>query len=218
MALREQRKASTSQAIVDSAMVLFQRRRFADVSVDEIAAAAGIGRRTFFRYFPTKEDVVLDRRRLDREYASTALRARLPGEDDVGLVLRVLAELQRRAFAVFRPEHQRHLHRLTHSEPELAARSWLFMEEVRDIVVAGLTGPNSDRSEVLRARVLASSCIMVVDAGITTWIEGGMREDLEALLAEGAEHLRHGLAGPRAQACALPAQAAGTPAPARRRR
>ncbi|MDP9223407.1 MAG: TetR family transcriptional regulator [Actinomycetota bacterium] len=190
--LRETKKASTSQAIVDAAMELFKGRHFSDVSIDEIAAAAGIARRTFFRYFPTKEDVCLDRRRLDREFAAAALRARAPGEDDVTLVMRVLVEVQRRAFAAFKPEHQLELHRLTHFEPELAARSWLLMEEVRDVLVAGLVSSNSDRSELLRARVLSSACIMVVDAGITTWIEGAMREDLDAVLAEGADHLRRG--------------------------
>jgi AcrR family transcriptional regulator len=192
--LRETKRANTSQAIVDSAMMLFKGRHFSDVSVDEIAAAAGVARRTFFRYFPTKEDVLLDRRRIDRVFAAAALRTRLPGEDDIALVMRVVEEVQRRAFAMFKPEHQLELHRLTHLEPELAARSWLLMEEVRGIVVAGLVGPNAGRSEVLRARVLASACIMVIDAGITTWIEGGMSDDLTETLAEGAAHLRQGFA------------------------
>jgi len=143
LGLRETKKATTAQAIVDAVMTLFEGRHFADVSVDEIAAAAGIARRTFFRYFPTKEDVFLDRRRLDRDYAAAALRDRPPGEDDVALVMRVLAELQRRAFAAFRPEHQAELHRLTHFEPELAARSWLLMEEIREILVAGLVHPDA---------------------------------------------------------------------------
>ena len=195
--LRETKKGNTSQAIVDAAMDLMKGRRFSDVSVDEIAARAGIGRRTFFRYFPTKEDVFLDRRRLDRKFARTALAARAPDEDDVALVMRVVAEVQRRAFAVFGPQHQLELHRLSHFEPELAARSWLLMEEVRDILVAGLVSPDADRSEVLRARVLASACIMVVDAGITTWVEGGMHDDLPAILAQGAEHLRHGFSPAR---------------------
>jgi AcrR family transcriptional regulator len=194
--LRETKKARTSQAIVDAAMELLRGRRFAEVSVDDIAAAAGIGRRTFFRYFPTKEDVLLDRRRLDRAWVVDALGTRAPGEDDVALVMRVLAELQRRAFAAFRPEHQLELHRLTHNEPELTARSWLLMEEIRALVVDGVIGRQPKRRAVMRARVLASACIMVVDAGVTTWIEGGMREDLGAILAEGAEHLRRGFAMP----------------------
>lgn len=105
-ALREAKKADTAQAIVDAAMELVRGRRFADVTIDEIAAAARIGRRTFFRYFPTKEDVFLDRRRIDRVFIAAALRARPSGEDDVGVSMRVLGEVQRRAFAPFKPEHQ----------------------------------------------------------------------------------------------------------------
>jgi len=194
--LRERKRASTSQAIIDAAMELLSNRRFADVSIDQIAAAAGIGRRTFFRYFPTKEDIFLDRRRIDRDFISLALRERSPGEDDVGLVMRVLEEVQRRGFALFKPQHQRELHRLTHSEPELAARSWLHMEEVREIMGTGLTKPNGSRTELLRTRVLVSACIMAVDAAITTWIEGGMREDLSAILDEATDHLRRGFARP----------------------
>lgn len=194
-ALREAKRASTSQAIVDAALELVRGRRFAEVTVDEIAAAAGIGRRTFFRYFPTKEDVFLDRRRIDRDLIAAALGERARGEDDVALVMRVLAEVQRRGFAVFKPDQHLELHRLTHLEPELAARSWLLMEEVRDLLVAGLVGRDAGRSELLRARVLASACIMAVDAGVTTWIEDGQRRDLGAILAEGAEHLRSGFRG-----------------------
>lgn len=195
--LREARRAGTAQSIVDAAMKLVHGRRFRDISVEEIATAAGIGRRTFFRYFPTKEDVFLDRRRIDRSFIASELGARAGQEDDVGLLMRVLAEVQRRAFAPFRPEHQADLHRLTHFEPELAARSWLLMEEVRDLLVMGLVGPEADASALLRARVLASACIMVMDTGITTWIEGGAGGDLESILDEGADHLRQGFA-PRA--------------------
>jgi AcrR family transcriptional regulator len=190
--LRESKRATTAQRIVDAAMDLMDGRRFVDVSIDEIAAAAGIGRRTFFRYFPTKEDVFLDRRRVDRAYAFEALAHRGANEDDVALVMRVLAELQRRTFAAFRPEQQVGLHRLSHGEPELAARSWLLMEEVRDVAVKGLVGNSRSTKALLRARVLVSACIMVVDVGVTTWLESGMTQDLDAILAEGAGHLRRG--------------------------
>ena len=193
--LRETKRGATSQAIVDAAMRLVEERRFADVSVDEIAAAAGISRRTFFRYFPTKEDVILDRRRVDRAYVAMALDAPEPGEDAVGQVMRVLVEVQRRAFGMFRPEHQLALHRLTHEEPELTARSWLLLEEVRDAVVGALVGRAEGARELLRTRVLVSACIMVVDTAITTWIEGGMRDDLDGFLDAGADHVRRGFGG-----------------------
>lgn len=194
--LREAKKASTAQAIVDAAMELFRGKQFDDVSIDEIARAAGIGRRTFFRYFPAKEDLFLDRRRLDRDIVLAAMRTRASGEDDIALVMRVLEEVQRQGVAMVRQEHQSELHRLTHFDPKLAARSWLLMEEARDMLIAGLVPPGADRSELYRARVLVSACIMVIDTAITTWIEGGMREDLGTIISEGANHVRQGFSAP----------------------
>ena len=56
--LREQKKAHTREAVVQAANTLFTRDGFENVTVDQIAVAAGISRRTFFRYFPVKEAVV----------------------------------------------------------------------------------------------------------------------------------------------------------------
>jgi AcrR family transcriptional regulator len=192
--LRQAKKANTAQAIVDAAMALFRGRQFSDVSVDDIAAAAGIGRRTFFRYFPTKEDLFLDWRRVDRDFVLAALRTRAPGEDDIGLVMRVIGDVQRQGVVMVRPEHQVEFHRLTHFDPRLSARSWLLMEKARGFLVEGLVGSTPAPSELLRARVLVSACIMVMDTAITTWIEGGMQEDLEAIVAVGVAHVRNGFA------------------------
>jgi AcrR family transcriptional regulator len=51
-------RASTREAVEAVAIELLLREGYANVTVDRIAAAAGIGRTTFFRYFPTKADVV----------------------------------------------------------------------------------------------------------------------------------------------------------------
>jgi AcrR family transcriptional regulator len=192
--LRARKKAATEQAIVDAAMKLFTKRGFAVTTVEDIAAAAGIGRRTLFRYFPTKQDIMLDPRRLDRAFARAALRERRAGADDIEHVMTVLAELQRRAFAVFRPEHQRVLHRLSHDEPALAARSFLLMQEMRDLLVEALLPKRASRAEQLRARLLAMTCIVAVDTSVTMWVEGGMKEDLHKILGEAEARLRGGFA------------------------
>jgi len=192
--LRARKKAATEQAIVDAAMRLFGQHGFGATTVDEIAAAAGVGRRTFFRYFPTKEDVVLDPRRLDRASTRAALRERRARVDDVEHVMGVLQEVQRRGFAVFRRKHQRVLHRLSHDEPALAARSFILMQEMRDLVVAALLPKRASRSKRLRARLLAMACIVAVDTSVTMWVEGGMKEDLGQILADAGARLRGGFA------------------------
>jgi AcrR family transcriptional regulator len=57
--LRERKREETRRRITDAGMCLFIEQGIDATTVDEIAAAAGISRRTFFHYFPSKDDILL---------------------------------------------------------------------------------------------------------------------------------------------------------------
>jgi AcrR family transcriptional regulator len=59
LGLRERKKAKTRATIQAHALRLFAQQGYAETTVDEIVEAAEVSQSTFFRYFPTKEDVVL---------------------------------------------------------------------------------------------------------------------------------------------------------------
>ncbi|MDN2710893.1 TetR/AcrR family transcriptional regulator [Janthinobacterium sp. SUN118] len=76
--LRSRKRLATRQAISNVATRLFFVRGFDQVTVDEIAAAASVGRMTVFNHFPRKEDMFFDREEEGRELLRAALRQRDP--------------------------------------------------------------------------------------------------------------------------------------------
>jgi AcrR family transcriptional regulator len=77
--LRARKKARTHDAIADAAISLFLAHGFDHVSVNDIAAAAEVSKPTLFRYFATKEDLVLHRFADHKGEAARVVRDRQPG-------------------------------------------------------------------------------------------------------------------------------------------
>jgi AcrR family transcriptional regulator len=75
---QSRKRLATRQGISDAATRLFLERGFDHVTVDEIAAAADVGRMTVFNHFPRKEDLFFDRDEEGREMLREALRQRDP--------------------------------------------------------------------------------------------------------------------------------------------
>ncbi|MFZ6875891.1 TetR/AcrR family transcriptional regulator [Undibacterium sp. Di27W] len=88
--LRTRKRLAMRQGISDAATRLFQERGFDHVTVDEIAAAADVGRMTVFNHFPRKEDMFFDRDEEAREMLRASLRQRDPAISPIE-TLRLLA-------------------------------------------------------------------------------------------------------------------------------
>ena len=76
MSLRETKQAETRSKITDATVDLLLARGLQGTLVDEIAAAACISRRTFFNYFPTKQDVFAEWFRRQGDYLAACVSAR----------------------------------------------------------------------------------------------------------------------------------------------
>lgn len=79
--LRKIKADAVAASIVETALTLFDQKGFDRVTVDEIASASGISRRSLFRYFATKEDIVVSGHAAFGERIIEIVKSRPQGED-----------------------------------------------------------------------------------------------------------------------------------------
>jgi AcrR family transcriptional regulator len=185
--LRERNKARRRERITDAALRLFAERGFEGATIDEIAAAAEVSRRTFFRYFARKEDVILDWKRAMAEQLREALAARPASEAPLDAVPRALATVAAAYGA--QPELTLGLMRLFESGPELRAGSdYEAWDAVLTDGIAERLGVDPLRDPL--PRLVATVGFAVLTATVHSWGESGGEQDLTVLLDEGFAALR----------------------------
>ena len=90
--LRERRKQEARQAISGTAMTMFAAQGFDEVTISQVADAAGVSKMTVTNYFPRKEDLVFDRAEAIIGSLADAVAARAPGESLLAAIRRDYAE------------------------------------------------------------------------------------------------------------------------------
>jgi AcrR family transcriptional regulator len=125
---RDRKKLETRRALAEAAIALFDAQGFEDTTVEEIAEAVDVSRRTFHRYFARKEDVLFAdaSERLGRFRAT--LHDRPPGEAVATSVRVALRELA--SDLSLRPEVERTRFRLIASSPSLRAHHLRYQDEL----------------------------------------------------------------------------------------
>lgn len=177
----------TSRAELEQvALDLFARHGFEATTVEDIAEAAGIARRTFFRYFPSKNDVVWG----DFESLLTAMEAWLAATDADVPVLDAVAD------AVVRfnslppaavPAHRQRMSMILHV-PALQAHSALRYADWRAVIARFVAGrPGGEAVAALVGHVALAAAV----AAYEQWLADDAA-DLSALLAGSFAQLRDG--------------------------
>jgi AcrR family transcriptional regulator len=193
--LRERRRTRTRLMIQGEALRLFAEKGYAQTTIEEIADAAAISPRTFFRYFPTKEDVVLWDE-YDPEAAE--LLAARPSAEPVAESCRAI--IRETLGGLFRRDPAELLARvrLLSSVPELRARflemqaSWLSSTEIEDSdLVAALTRRHVADDRQLRVIVAALSAAVTI--AIDEWQRDGGKPDLLVLFDKTVDALATGI-------------------------
>ena len=144
LGLRERKKLKTRAAIQDHALRLFRDQGYSQTTIEQIAEAAEVSPSTFFRYFPTKEDVVMfdatDPLMFDAFEAQ-------PAELSVIEAMRRSFRAVYESFSPEQLERERERQRLASTEPELRARAITFFADTIEtmvVVVARRTGRPAD--------------------------------------------------------------------------
>ena len=178
------------QEITDAALELFLERGFDATTVDQIAEAAGISRRSFFRYFDTKEDVVLGDLTALGEQVHAALLAR-PSDETAWVALRAAFETLRDPARS--PATELAVAEISHGAPSLRARhleKHLYWQELlAPEVEKRLSTANPTRPD-LQARAILAAALACLDTAVEAWRRSGGRADLGELFDEAVAAVR----------------------------
>jgi AcrR family transcriptional regulator len=153
------------------AVNLFAERGFDAVTVDDIAAAAGISQRTFFRYFATKDEVVLDYERRLHERLVVAVAERPAAEGPVTALRN--AYLATSQVAPEDREHVVRLGRILAAAPGLQATAHgtrtTSNDDLVELIAARMGAPAGDA----RPRAVVAAMAAVAATEWAAWVEGG---------------------------------------------
>ncbi len=171
---RESKKAATRTAIVAAALRLFGERGYRAVLVEELAEVAGISRRTFFRYFPSKEAVLF----ADHGDRVAVVRAALlSAGDDVHAWAAIRGALITLAEGVTADrERQVARWRIVEGDVDLLAADRAHDLELEATIAEALARDYLEHD----ARVLAGALMGAVRAVIRSWFEADGEWDLVA--------------------------------------
>jgi AcrR family transcriptional regulator len=169
MGLREDKKAQTRLHISNVATELFLEHGFANVTVAEVAQAAGISKMTVFNYFDTKEDLLLDRQPDDVAALCAAVSDRQAGESVTEALRRLcLTSLNGRCLAIVNSDRASKFWLEVRANQDLTNRALQQRMELQDELAATLADAIPGQ---WRAQAAARLIVATLETVFTTMID-----------------------------------------------
>jgi AcrR family transcriptional regulator len=188
--LRERKRTRTRLMIQGEAMRLIAEKGYENTTVDDIAYAAAISPRTFFRYFPTKEDVVIW-----DEYDPIVpeLFAARPADEPLAESLRSF--LHQALGGLYERDREQLLlrARLLTTVPELRARLRDDQRTGERRMAEHLAERRGVPVDDLAVQVLAAAFGATIIVALERWVEDDGKSDLMELLDRALESLAAGM-------------------------
>jgi len=160
---RARKRLATRQSISNVATRLFLARGFDQVTVDEIAASADVGRMTVFNHFPRKEDLFFDRDEEGRAALCAAVREREAGIAPVEALRRLAHRLvsERSPWLAFNADSEAFVAAIQRSE-SLKARARAIRDEIAaelSVALAASVGRPTDDADAQPQEPLENSLV-----------------------------------------------------------
>jgi AcrR family transcriptional regulator len=185
--LRERHKRETRQAISDIATVMFVEHGFDEVTIAQVADAAGVAKMTVTNYFPRKEDLVFDRAEAIERHLADVITARAPGESMLAAIRRDYAEAVARADVTLGLSSPGFAGMIL-SSPVLVGRVREMLDERERALgdaIAAETGTDNPQQRLVAALLASVHRVLAAEASERS-LAGQPREEICAVLADAA--------------------------------
>ncbi|HWG26988.1 TetR family transcriptional regulator [Actinospica sp.] len=190
--LRERTRRAVRAELTDVALDLFLRRGFEATTVDEIAASAGISRRSLFRYFASKEAIIFDSLQDVGERLAEAL-AKRPREEDPWVSLRHSFEVVT-AYNEDNPERTLAFWTMLEETASLKARHFEHLMRWQQLLVPDIAvrlgEVEDDGAYGPCAPAVVGAALACLDAANHAWLRSRGKADVVLLLNEAMHAVR----------------------------
>ena len=191
--LHRQRRTATHEALRRVALARFAGDGFANVTVAQLAADAGVTERTFFRHFPTKEAVLFGDYETQLEWLAEALARRPASESLFDAVLASVVSFPHDLEVV----RQAALLRASLIGAERAAGHLRVVQASFAEVITVFVRTRHPAVPELTANVAGAALAAALVVAVENWGRGGCTGDLGQIVADGVNLVRSGFAALR---------------------